>query len=113
MVKALGFSTKYKLLEQIMKKLLLSLALFVAVPAMAQHHGHRHFHHYYKHHGHGNHWIAPLIVGGVVTYALTRPQTQPVIVEQPVYVQREPVCTPWKEVQQADGSVVRERTCTQ
>ncbi len=96
-----------------MKKLLLVLALFVAVPAIAQHHGHRNFHHHYKHHGHNNHWIAPLIVGGVVTYALTRPNQQPVIVEQPVYVQREAVCTAWKEIQQADGSVVRERTCTQ
>ena len=41
----------------------------------------------HRHHGHhyGAHraeWIAPLVIGSVVTYALTRPQ--PVIVQQPV-----------------------------
>ncbi len=84
------------------------MALFVAVPAMAQHHGPRHFHHHHKH-GHSYNWVAPLIVGGVVTYALTRPQ--PVIVEQPVIVQKETVCTAWREVQHQDGTVIRERTC--
>ncbi len=41
------------------------------------------------HHGHYGHvrsadWIAPLVIGGVVTYVLTRPQ--PVVVQQPVQV---------------------------
>ena len=41
------------------------------------------------HHGHyqGAHrveWIAPLVIGSVVTYALTRPQ--PVVVQQPQQV---------------------------
>lgn len=45
-------------------------------------------HHYHRGHHHGAHrvdWIAPFVIGGVVTYALTRPQ--PVIVQtpQPVY----------------------------
>ena len=41
----------------------------------------------HRYHGGGyrNDWVAPLIVGGVVTYALTRPQP-PVIVQQPPQV---------------------------
>lgn len=42
--------------------------------------------HYHGHH-HGAHrveWIAPLVIGSVVTYALTRPQ--PVVVQQPQQV---------------------------
>ena len=65
-----------------MKKLLLIGLLSVATLANAQHH-----HHGY-HHGGYNNWVAPLIVGGVVTYALTRPQ--PVIVQQPTVVQTYP-----------------------
>lgn len=42
---------------------------------------------YHRHH-HGHHnrydWVAPLVIGGVVTYALTRPQ--PVIIQQPPVV---------------------------
>ena len=41
---------------------------------------------HWKHHGHrqGAHrveWIAPLVIGSVVTYALTRPTPQPVIIQ--------------------------------
>lgn len=51
--------------------------LVLVLPAQAQH---RHGHH---HHHHGRyHWVAPVIIGGVVTYALTRPQQPPVYVEQ-------------------------------
>lgn len=44
---------------------------------------------HHHHHGHYGHvrsadWIAPLVIGGVVTYVLTRPQ--PVVVQQPVQV---------------------------
>lgn len=42
---------------------------------------------HHRHHGHYGHvrsadWIAPLVIGSVVTYALTRPQP-PVVVQQP------------------------------
>jgi hypothetical protein len=45
--------------------------------------------HHYGHHGHHGHvrnadWIAPLVIGSVVTYALTRPQ--PIVVQQPQQV---------------------------
>jgi hypothetical protein len=43
---------------------------------------------HWRHRGYHNHydWVAPLVIGGVVTYAITRPP-QPVIVQQlPVQV---------------------------
>ncbi len=101
-----------------MKKILASLVLtFAVLPAFAQHH-HRHhggFHHHGKHHVHRYHynygWVAPVIIGGAVTYALTRPA--PVIVQEPPVIIDHSVetCTPWREIQQADGAIVRERTC--
>ena len=77
---------------------------------------HRHFHHH-PHHVNRYNWVAPAIIGGAVTYALTRPY----IVEQPVVVQQIPQmqqpavvhCTEWKEVMQPNGTIVQERTCTQ
>jgi hypothetical protein len=100
-----------------MKKVLAIVLLTLAsVPAMAQwHHGYRH-HGYPVYYGGGN-WVAPLIIGGVVgaTIANRPVQTETVIVQQPqsVIVQRQPVCTEWKEIQQPDGQIYRERTCTQ
>jgi hypothetical protein len=100
-----------------MKKLFITLALACAtLPALAQHyHGHG-FRHpgYYRGPGYGG-WVAPLIIGGAVGYALTRPE--PVIVQQPVIVEQQPVpqnqnCGPWKEVQTPDGKIYRERICT-
>ena len=45
-----------------MKKLITLSFLALAVSAQAQHH---------HHHRHGGNWIAPVIVGGVIGYALT------------------------------------------
>ena len=74
-----------------MKKLVAALALTASSVVMANpyHHGHRHHHHHRPHvvHHHG-HWIAPLIIGGVVGAAIAanrvEAQTQaPVVVVQP------------------------------
>lgn len=100
-----------------MKKLFIALALACAtLPALAQHHGHgfRHNHNYYRGPGYGG-WVAPLIIGGAISYTLTRPE--PVIIQQPIYVDQQPMplnqnCGPWKEVQTSDGKIYRERTCT-
>jgi hypothetical protein len=105
-----------------MKKLFLSLVLVGAtIPALAQHHGHGYRHnggHYRGYYGSG--WVAPLVIGGVVGYALTRPD--PVIIQQqPVIVQQQPTpnygqsqnCSPWTEVQNSDGTTTRTRTCEQ
>lgn len=59
---------------------LLGLSTFGAVAGPYYHDGRFRYHD----HGHGrNNWVAPLVIGGVIGYALTRPQ--------PVYVQPEPV----------------------
>ena len=67
-----------------MRKLIAVLALSLAsVGASADpyhHHGHRG-----GYYGPRSDWVAPLIVGGIVTYALTRP-APPVVVQQPVPV---------------------------
>jgi len=95
-----------------MKKFMLTLLLLISVPAMAQHHGHGLRHHHW--HGNANNWVAPAIIGGVVTYVLTRPTPQPVVIEQqPIILQQQTVCSSWKEVQQQDGTILRERTCYQ
>ena len=102
-----------------MKKLFITLALACAtLPVLAQHHGHgvRHHGNHHGHHyrGHGG-WVAPLIIGGAIGYTLTRPE--PVIIQQPIYVEQQPVplnqnCGPWKEIHSSDGRIYRERTCT-
>lgn len=61
-----------------MKKIILTVLIGLASVAHAQHrHGH--------YGGHWGNWVAPAVIGGVVTYALTRP---PVVVQQPVIVQQ-------------------------
>ena len=101
-----------------MKKILITLILAAAtVPAFAQHwrHGHYGYRGHPVYYGGGN-WVAPLIIGGVVGAAIaTRPaQAETVIVQQqPVIVQQQENCTPWKEIQTSDGRTYRERTCTQ
>ena len=102
-----------------MKKLFITLALACAtLPVLAQHHGHgfRHHGNHHGHHyrGHGG-WVAPMIIGGAIGYTLTRPE--PVIIQQPIYVEQQPVplnqnCGPWKEIHSSDGRIYRERTCT-
>ena len=99
-----------------MKKVLAVLLLTLAsVPAIAQHwHGHGG---YYRGPAvvYRDNWVAPLIIGGVVTYALTRPAPQPVIIEQQSTVIQTQIstCTEWKEIQSSDGRVYKERTCYQ
>jgi len=57
-----------------MKKFIYSIALLAAScqPVAAQHHGH------HGHYGHGS-WVAPLVLGGVIGYAITQnQQRQPI-----------------------------------
>ena len=107
-----------------MKKLLTAVVLAVALVGTAsaqhRHHGHHGHHNQYRHNGSGN-WIPVLIGGAIVGAAIANSkepvvlQPQPTIVYQhpPVYVQRQTVCTEWREIQNADGTIYRERTCTQ
>lgn len=80
----------------------------------ARHHGHHHWHH-------NHNWVAPLIIGGALGYALTRPTVvqTPIVEYQTVtpvttVIQTQQVeCSEWREVQYADGRIVKERTCIQ
>jgi len=92
-----------------MKKLIALLLLGLVMSAQAQHH---------HHHRHSGNWIAPVIVGGVIGYALTRNYYEPVynygyVPPPPVVVQpsMRANCTPWTETQHADGTITRTRTC--
>lgn len=96
-----------------MKKIITFLLLFGSVSAFAQGHGYHHG--YHGHHHHSYNWVSPLIVGGVIGYALNRPQT--VYVQPTPYVTTIPTiqvqnCTPWIEVQNPDGTISRTRTCS-
>jgi hypothetical protein len=97
-----------------MKKTLLAL-LLVSGSAMAQHHDYyRHQHHgHWQRGGPGWVWVAPTIIGGVIGYEIARNQPPVVVQPPPVIVQRQTVCTEWKEIQQPDGVIYRERTCNQ
>ena len=99
-----------------MKKLITLILLTLSASAMAQHYGHGHRHHgHARYHGQSN-WVVPIIIGGVVGAAIAnRPvQAETVFVQrQPVIVQLQENCTPWKEIQTPDGQIYRERTCTQ
>jgi hypothetical protein len=75
------------------------------------HHGHRHWNHH-RHtpvivHRHHNDWVVPLVggvvLGAVINEAIDRKNETPATV----------TCTEWKEVQQSDGTITRERTCYQ
>jgi hypothetical protein len=104
-----------------MKKILIALSLFAVVgTASAQWH-----HHHRPYYGptvvYRDNWVAPLILGGIAGAVIANQSQQSVVVQQPpvvvqqspVYVQRQPVCTEWKEIQQPDGTIYRERSCTQ
>jgi len=102
-------------------KILGILLLLTAGTASAQYYGHHHGH-WVRTYGGGYNWVPALIIGGMAGAAIANSkQTETVIVQQPsvvvqnppVYVQRQPVCTEWKEIQTADGTIYRERTCTQ
>jgi hypothetical protein len=95
-----------------MKKLLLFIvASLFSITASAQYmHWHSRHGPYYS----PDRWVAPLIIGGVIGYELNKSRTNTVIVQQPtVIVEQQMECTPWKEIQQLDGTITRERTCYQ
>ena len=58
----------------------ITLASLIMVSGASQANPYYHHHHrgYYNPYG----WVAPLVIGGVVGYAITRPQ--PVVIQQPL-----------------------------
>jgi hypothetical protein len=98
-----------------MKKILLVIALFAATAAQAQwHHDHRRWEPRTVI-VERNDWVAPLIIGGIAGAVIANANQQPVVVQQqPVVIQQpQVVCTSWKEIQQPDGQIYRERNCYQ
>jgi len=95
-----------------MKKILFILLLLAHLPVLAQHHGHHRGHHGYSR----NPWVyAAPVISGYIAYDLMRYRAPiyypPTIVEQypqPIYT---PACSEWREIQAADGSIYRERSC--
>lgn len=90
-----------------MKKILTILLLAACVSAQA--HGSRYGH--YSHHNSGSwNWVAPMVIGGAIGYAATRP-AQPVVVQQPPVVYQQQNCGPWTQIQNPDGTITTTRTC--
>ncbi len=98
-----------------MNKLLVIILLCLSSSAIAQHnHSHGHWQ---RGHSGGWNWVAPIIIGGVIGYEISRNQ-QPVIVQSPVIVRQEysfqqQNCSPWTDIQNSDGTITRTRTCSQ
>jgi hypothetical protein len=111
-----------------MKKLLTILGLtsvLFSTAAMADpYYGHR------GHNGHrgptviyrdNNNWVAPLIIGGFAAAIIAdankravEEQRQVIIVQQePIVIAPQVNCTAWKEIQNGDGTIYKERTCYQ
>lgn len=93
-----------------MKRLIFAFLILASTATFA--HGP---HGYWRHGGDNRwYWLAPVIVGGAVTYEMTRPQ-QPIIVQQttPPMVMQQQNCSPWTQIQNPDGTMTYTRTCNQ
>jgi|LakMenE18May11ns_1017448.scaffolds.fasta_scaffold9698254_2 hypothetical protein len=99
-----------------MKKLLILITLLFSATASAQYmHWQSRYTPYYS--GGGSGWIAPVIIGGVIGYSINRAQQPNTIIiqqSQPsVTVENNMECSAWRETQQPDGTIKRERICYQ
>lgn len=91
-----------------MRKLILAAVLSsIGASAMA-HGGYGPRPHYHHHHGYN--WVVPIVVGGAVGYAVARSYNPP---PAPPIVEHRSICGPWIETQQPDGTILRQRTCSQ
>ena len=88
-----------------MKKLLVLLLAVISLSATAQHRHHPHHPHWVWKPGMG--WVIPSIVSGVVVYEIVKAQQQPA----PIVIEKQVVCTEWKEIQTPEGKTYRERSC--
>lgn len=99
-----------------MKKIVFIVLMVSSASVFANGYHHHHRRPVYNHghnHSHGhNYGIAPLIVGGVIGYAIARSHGPQVTVQNPSYYVDQVQCSPWREITQSDGTVVRERICS-
>jgi hypothetical protein len=98
-----------------MKKLIVALLLVFYSAGVFAHdrYRNRHSHRIYDR---SVHWIVPAMAGVVVGTVIHRHpgSVEPIYVPPPVYVERrsvEPQCSEWREIQQDDGTIIRERYC--
>ena len=68
-----------------MKRFLIVLSLFLSTSVLAQHYHYRHHPAYGHGGGNGWGWVAPIIIGGAIGYAITKPAQaeQPPVIVQP------------------------------
>jgi hypothetical protein len=96
-----------------MKKLLILITLLFSATASAQ------YMHWHSRHGPyrtSSDLVVPLIIAGAIGYGISRSQQYPstVIIQQPsVTVENNMECSAWRETQQPDGTIKRERICYQ
>jgi hypothetical protein len=96
-----------------MKKLLILITLLFSATASAQ------YMHWHSRHGPyrtSSDLVVPLIIAGAIGYGISRSQQypNPVIIQQPsVTVENNMECSAWRETQQPDGTIKRERICYQ
>ena len=96
-----------------MKKLLILITLLFSATASAQ------YMHWHSRHGPyrtSSDLVVPLIIAGAIGFGISRSQQYPntVIIQQPsVTVENNMECSAWKETQQPDGTIKRERICYQ
>ena len=96
-----------------MKKLLILITLLFSASASAQY---MHWSSRHVPYRTSSDLIVPLIIGGAIGYGISRSQQypNPVIIQQPsVTVENNMECSAWKETQQPDGTIKRERICYQ
>jgi opacity protein-like surface antigen len=79
--------------------------------------GYRGYNHYENHyHSSGIDILAPMVIGGVIGYAINESNRQPAIYQQPTVIYQQPStvyqkCTAWVESIDQYGNVTRTRTC--
>lgn len=79
------------------------IAIILSVITMSAHAQHHHRHHHYNN---GYNWVAPMVIGGAVTYVLTRPQP-PVIYQQPQILPPAPIGYHYEQVLDANCNCYR------
>ena len=89
------------------KVLTVSLLAATSITALAHPPHGANFYYQQRYYGNSGDWVAPAILGGLVVYAATRPQ----VVAPPAPVVVTPVCGPWVEIRNPDGTVTQSRTC--
>jgi len=100
--------------------IILGITALFATTAHA-HHGlhHRPHHPHYappvQKHYHYRDWVAPAVVisGAIIAAEIARQRELERVETERVIIERQPLCSDWREVQDSNGRIYRERTCRQ